>query len=404
MGLPPASGLGSGQLADRELGCTNVGGPPVGGLRMQTISTSKKSTDRARTGGLLRPLTLKALGGSALVATLCVFGLSSVGSADPSSQSQLQGAQAQASQLESQLRTDSYRLDVLDQQYETAQQQVQALDASLLSTGAKIAAIEVTVNEAQTVLRQEALSIYTGNGASSPLAQMFSPGNMKTSLLQAYQHVASANVSATIDHLRVSQAALDQQESQLQATESQAQAASAQIAQSQSQAQAVVASEQASLAQVRGQIATLALQQQAAQQAAEAAAFSARYGLNPNAPVSPAAGAAIQAAESQLGVPYQWGGEQPGVGFDCSGLTQWSWGQAGVSIPRTAQDQYDAIAKAPLSDLEPGDLLFWDDGTDSVQHVAMYVGNGQVIQAPQTGQDVSYSAIWTDGLVGAGRP
>jgi cell wall-associated NlpC family hydrolase len=57
-----------------------------------------------------------------------------------------------------------------------------------------------------------------------------------------------------------------------------------------------------------------------------------------------------------------------------------------------------------LSDLEPGDLLFWDDGTSSVQHVAMYVGNNEVIQAPYTGTVVSYSPIWDSGLVGAGRP
>jgi len=99
-----------------------------------------------------------------------------------------------------------------------------------------------------------------------------------------------------------------------------------------------------------------------------------------------------------------WGGEDPGVGFDCSGLTQWAWGKAGVSIPRTAQDQYDAIVHISLSDLEPGDLLFWNDGTSSIQHVAMYVGGGEVIQAPETGENVSYAPIWNGGLVGAGRP
>jgi cell wall-associated NlpC family hydrolase len=103
-------------------------------------------------------------------------------------------------------------------------------------------------------------------------------------------------------------------------------------------------------------------------------------------------------------VPYVWGGETPGVGFDCSGLTQWAWGQAGVGIPRTAQAQYDAITHVSLSDLEPGDLLFWNDGTSSIQHVAMYVGGGTVIQAPETGENVSYASIWNNGLVGAGRP
>ncbi|HZU79088.1 MAG TPA: C40 family peptidase, partial [Acidimicrobiales bacterium] len=96
--------------------------------------------------------------------------------------------------------------------------------------------------------------------------------------------------------------------------------------------------------------------------------------------------------------------EQPGVGFDCSGLTQWAWRQAGVSIPRTAAAQYDALPHVSLSSLQPGDLVFWNDGTSSVQHVGMYVGNGDVIHAPQTGQDVQITPIWTNGLVGAGRP
>jgi cell wall-associated NlpC family hydrolase len=123
-----------------------------------------------------------------------------------------------------------------------------------------------------------------------------------------------------------------------------------------------------------------------------------------NLPPAGGASAAVAAAESQLGVPYQWGGESPGVGFDCSGLTQWSWRQAGVSLPRTAAAQYDAIPHIPMSDLQPGDLVFWNDGTSSVQHVGMYVGNGEVIHAPYTGTVVQYTPIWYNGLVGAGRP
>lgn len=112
--------------------------------------------------------------------------------------------------------------------------------------------------------------------------------------------------------------------------------------------------------------------------------------------------AAVKAAESQIGVPYVWGGESPGHGFDCSGLTQWSWRQAGVDLPRTAAAQYDAIPHVPLSDLQPGDLLFW--GFGGISHVGMYVGGGDIINAPETGELVRVQAIWNNGLVGAGRP
>jgi peptidoglycan DL-endopeptidase CwlO len=106
-----------------------------------------------------------------------------------------------------------------------------------------------------------------------------------------------------------------------------------------------------------------------------------------------------------------WGGESPDIGFDCSGLTQWSWSQAGVPIPRTAQQQDTSVPHVPLSDLQPGDLLFYYDldGTGTVDHVVMYVGSGPygsetVIQAPFSGSTVSYDALYTYGLVAAGQP
>ena len=181
-------------------------------------------------------------------------------------------------------------------------------------------------------------------------------------------------------------------------------------------------SQQATLAQVTGQIATLVAQRQAAQLAASHAAFLARAAATaastgpprrngpdrparpvlPNLPAAGGAGTALAAAESQEGVPYQWGGETPGVGFDCSGLIQWAWRQAGVDLPRTAAAQYDAVAHVSLSDLQPGDLLFW--GYGGISHVGMYVGGGDIINAPDTGDVVRIEAIWNSGLVGAGRP
>ena len=120
---------------------------------------------------------------------------------------------------------------------------------------------------------------------------------------------------------------------------------------------------------------------------------------------------AVQAAVSQLGVPYVFGGEQPGVGFDCSGLVQWAWSQAGVSIPRTTEVEWPSLHHVPLNALEPGDLLFYYnlDGDNQVDHVVMYAGSGPygtdtVIQAPFTGSSVSYSPIFTADLIGAARP
>jgi cell wall-associated NlpC family hydrolase len=92
-------------------------------------------------------------------------------------------------------------------------------------------------------------------------------------------------------------------------------------------------------------------------------------------------------------------------------LVQWAWAQAGVSIPRTTETQWDELPQVSLDALQPGDLLLYYnlDGDGQVDHVVMYVGSGPwgaqtVIQAPYTGAYVSYSPIWTQGLYGAVRP
>jgi peptidoglycan DL-endopeptidase CwlO len=100
--------------------------------------------------------------------------------------------------------------------------------------------------------------------------------------------------------------------------------------------------------------------------------------------------AALRAAESRRGLPYVWGASGPSS-FDCSGLVQWSFAQAGVTMPRVAADQARAGMAVPATQLEPGDLLFYHtDPTDPgyISHVAIYLGNGWMIQAPQPGMNV----------------
>ncbi|MGV0852686.1 C40 family peptidase [Mycolicibacterium phlei] len=107
---------------------------------------------------------------------------------------------------------------------------------------------------------------------------------------------------------------------------------------------------------------------------------------------------AVRYALTQLGVPYHWGGTTPGVGLDCSGLTQWAYREAGLTLPRLAQEQ-DVGAPVAFGDLRPGDLAVWDG------HVAMIVGNGQMIEA---GDPVKLSPIRTtnagQGFQGFWRP
>ena len=99
-----------------------------------------------------------------------------------------------------------------------------------------------------------------------------------------------------------------------------------------------------------------------------------------------AGGVAVDWALAQVGTPYIWGGETPGVGFDCSGLVQAAYKVAGISLPRVAQDQYDAGPQLPAgTPLEPGDLVFFGDGPTSIDHVGLVVTPGVMVDAPYTG-------------------
>lgn len=162
----------------------------------------------------------------------------------------------------------------------------------------------------------------------------------------------------------------------------------------------------------------------AAAQAVERSAFPARYnqweamasylvenvGEVPDAagcgegtglalPASDAAATAIEYAKNQLGDPYVWGAEGPDA-FDCSGLVLKAFQAAGIAMPRVAENQYHAGAMLPVKEAQPGDLLFWAyDPADprTIHHVAIYLGNGKILEAEQTGVPVQVDTFSWDG-------
>jgi cell wall-associated NlpC family hydrolase len=136
---------------------------------------------------------------------------------------------------------------------------------------------------------------------------------------------------------------------------------------------------------------------------ADVLAKAQEYGLGQNGPPSDGAlvtgsgEAVVAAAMTQLGVPYVWGGESPGVGFDCSGLVQWAYAQIGVALPRTTFEQVNVGQPVSLADLHPGDLVFSRSvrGGEVIDlgHVAIYAGGGKVVVAPHTGDVVSVRTL-----------
>ncbi|MFF2504457.1 NlpC/P60 family protein [Streptomyces sp. NPDC058067] len=129
-------------------------------------------------------------------------------------------------------------------------------------------------------------------------------------------------------------------------------------------------------------------------------AFMASGALSSARPPSEAGDTALAYAVKQIGKPYVWGAEGPSA-FDCSGLTSQAWGHAGQEIPRTSQEQWARLPRVPLDRLRPGDLVvYFPEAT----HVAMYLGDGMVVQAPRPGAKVKVSPIAANPLLGAVRP
>ncbi|POX46878.1 C40 family peptidase [Streptomyces sp. Ru72] len=129
--------------------------------------------------------------------------------------------------------------------------------------------------------------------------------------------------------------------------------------------------------------------QNRASRASERTALSVSVGVG-----SGRAGAAFSAAQTQVGKPYVYGATGPNA-YDCSGLTSWAYAQAGVSIPRTSQEQANIGTRIySVNDLKVGDLVFF---FNDLHHVALYAGNGQVLHAPRTGTVVRYESMSTIG-------
>jgi cell wall-associated NlpC family hydrolase len=194
-------------------------------------------------------------------------------------------------------------------------------------------------------------------------------------------------------------------------------------------AAAAEAARQARLAADRARSARTAAARKAAQQAAaeaarqkaaaEAAAQAAeQQGSQPKPPAKPdnppppppppstngGVAAVINYARAQIGKPYQWGGDGPNS-FDCSGLTMRAWQRAGVNLSHYTGAQWAETARVAISDLRPGDLVFFGSSGANSHHMGLYIGGGRMIEAPYTGANVRTASIYRSDLVSyGGRP
>jgi cell wall-associated NlpC family hydrolase len=320
----------------------------------------------------------------AMAAGLAVYG----GAAGAAPQPTISQVQAQVNGLQAQI-------DKIGEQYDQVTGQLAAARGRLAAVRRQAAREQSQFDAARTKLAQVAVAAYE-NSAQTSGAGLLSSADPAAVLGQAslLQQLSSSQRARAVQ-LLASARQLTSVQQELQRTEDGIAALHTQLASRKTALGKLLASRQATLDSLttaqQGQVGAVGV--------GAGGTTTAVY----TGPISTQAEKAVAFAYAQLGKPYQWGATGPGS-YDCSGLVQAAWASAGVSIPRVTYDQWAALPHIATSSLQPGDLLFYD----GEGHVAMYVGDGYIIDAPTTGLDVQKIPMNTDWYAqtfdGAVRP
>ncbi len=355
---------------------------------------------------------------------------------------------AEAQRIADQLDAQNRQMSVLSEQYDQAQIQVQQLQDRQAAAEKKVAETDATLTTIRNRLKSQSVTAYVRGGTSSALQMLASARTTDDMAVRGtYVRTVTASTGETLDALHEARQRLDEEQAALRSAREQADNALKAVSARRAQAEALEQQQRALLDRTQGELAALVQAENERRAAAEAARVQAELaakkarddaaaaaarartasttttaapqsplvtrrttttaspstaGPDPTStppPPSAGAAAAIAEAQRQLGKPYEWGAAGPDS-FDCSGLTMWAWRAGGKSLPHSTYAQWDATSRVAISDLQPGDLVFF--GSD-LHHMGLYVGNGQMIEAPHTGANVRYASIYRSDLYGAGR-
>jgi cell wall-associated NlpC family hydrolase len=346
-------------------------------------------------------------------------------------------AQQQVDQVLDDLDNLRDQMGQIDEDYSAALDRQDALVIEIADSQARVEALTTELGDVELVLQQIAVDRFTG-GDSLTLSPIFSDAATYSAAEQraALGAIAIDTGEGDIDGLQSLVDDLAAERATLQRKQDEAASLIATLAQKQKDYDAL---EQTYLAKEATAKAKLGDALQAAEEARAAAAVAkaiARQSKNSGGnaaaaprggggvttgggtdagsgdapinvpvndapPVSGKAGIAVAAAWSAIGTPYKFAGETPGVAFDCSGLTKWAWGRAGVSMPHQSGAQYASFPHVSQAEAQPGDLIFY---YSPIGHVGIYIGGGQMIHAPNTGTTVTVATVHWNKVVGVARP
>ena len=295
-------------------------------------------------------------------------------------------------------------VSVLGQKYDNALLKLHKYNNEIADTKNIVKNIETNETRGNNQLRADVVFAYVTNGANVGNNPLFTKNASNLGATNVYSQLAEGNINATIASLKSDRIQLTEEKGVLNGEDTHARNVARGAAKSLNTGNVIQAKLNRSLAQVKGQIATYVDQAEAAAAAASSSTLQSATPVAgfPAPPPDSVANIAIATAEKYLGVPYVWGGASMS-GVDCSGLVMLAYEAAGIDFPHYSGAMYEMTERVPLWDIEPGDLLFYGPGGD--EHVAMYVGSGEMIEAPETGQVVHITPIRLyGGFVGLGRP
>lgn len=321
----------------------------------------------------------------------------------------------QVAALADELERMTERLDSLAEDYVEAIALEEDLTAEIADAQAEVAAAEAQLAQMRGTLYLSAVTQFMHGGRNSTLTNLLaSSGGMQDALQRSQlTSIALNQGSLTTDGLDATATELTKKRRELEKKRAKAESAAEYVLARQGATEELARKFEELKNSAQGELADLlrAEQRRREEQALadserEAAGFRGKYSSLQakyrNIPkVSARSQAAIRYALSQLGTPYRYAMSSPGKGFDCSGLTAYAWGKAGVGLPRNSRRQFNALPKVPKELAQPGDLIFTGS---PIHHVGIYLGGGRMVHAPQTGDVVKVGPIRWWKVVGVVRP
>lgn len=363
-------------------------------------------------GGRRRRGTSRA--GLALEVVLALaLGLGLVQARPAAADPDLTAARAKARALAQQVQQIEHQAEAATEAYDEVQDRLGSVVTAHLTTSQRLAELSAAADGAHAAATRRLRALYMSGGPAGLYAAVLRAGDIGDALTRA--DVVGRVLQTERSTLRRADdvvASTAELETQLERLAAERTTLEVRARADRQVVEDLLAQRQRALDSATATVARLVEEERARAEAEAAARAAARLATDPRAPVTLPEGtpevvaAAVGAARAKVGAPYVYAATGPDA-FDCSGLTQWAYRQAGVTLPRTSRQQWWVGPHPALADLLPGDLLFWASdpaNPQTIHHVALYVGGGYMVHAPHPGDVVRVVPVYLDGYFGATRP